>query len=85
VLSEPSGLFVQHHTREVTDNGQWRSCVRLTPRHDGSVVDLLKATAEYTLPDRSVWGGKRSPCCPDHPLADVKKRRILPRWGRPAA
>ncbi len=28
-------------------------------------------------PDRSAWGGKRSPCCPDHPLADVKKRRIL--------
>jgi len=33
-------------TREVTDDGQWRSCVRLTPRVDGTVVDLLKATAE---------------------------------------
>jgi Domain of unknown function (DUF3854) len=78
VLSEPSGgLFVQHHTREVTDDGQWRSCVRLTPRIDGNVVELLKATAEYTPPERPAWGGKRGPCCPDHPLADVKKRRIL--------
>jgi len=78
VLSEPSGgLFEQHHTREVTEDGQWRSCVRLTPRVDGGVVDLLKATAEYTPPDRPAWGGKRGPCCPDHPLADVKKRRIL--------
>jgi len=77
VLSELSGLFEQHHTREVTEDGQWRSCVRLTPRIDGGVVDLLKATAEYSPPDRPAWGGKRGLGCPDHPLADVKKRRIL--------
>jgi len=78
VLSEPSGgLFEQHHTREVTEDGQWRSCVRLTPRVDGGVINLLKATAEYTPPDSPAWGGKRSLSCPDHPLADVKKRRIL--------
>jgi hypothetical protein len=58
-------------TREVTDDGQWRSCVRLTPRVDGTVVDLLKATAEYTPPERPAWGGKRPIGCPDHPLADV--------------
>lgn len=75
VLSEPSGLFVQHHTREQNDEGFWRSIVRLTPRHEGGVVDLLKATAVYIPPDRPAWGGKRTPRCPDHPTADVVQRR----------
>jgi len=76
-LSEADdGLFTKVVTRELNEAGEWRSCVKLTPRRDGGVVGLLHAAADYH-PERPAWGGKRVPGCPDHPLADVVKRRVL--------
>lgn len=80
ILSEPSAIFAKTVTREIadTDQGpQWRSVMKLTPRHTGGVVGLLKATAAYAPTDRPTWGGKRTPHCPDHPTADIAKRSTL--------
>jgi hypothetical protein len=78
VLSEADdGLFTKVVTREYNaEAGQYRSRVNLTPRHDGGVVGLLRAAAEYH-PERPAWGGKRTPRCPDHPHADVVSRRVI--------
>jgi hypothetical protein len=76
VLSGPGGLFEQTNTRELSADGQLRTRVLLTPRVDGGVLGLLQAASEYE-PERSAWGGKRIPRCPEHPLADVVVRRTL--------
>jgi hypothetical protein len=68
-LSDDGGLFLKTNTRELTEEGEWYSTVKLEPRHDGGVVGLLKAAAEYA-PVRPGWGGKREPRCPDHPEAE---------------
>lgn len=81
-LSADNGLFEKRIRREYSDELGWRSTMQLTPRHDGGVIGLLKATATYTPPrpeGKDTWGGKRTPRpqCPDHPLADVLERRSL--------
>jgi hypothetical protein len=79
LLSEPDrGLFDKRVTRVLNDDGQWRSSMELTPRHSGGVVELLKATAVYEPSDRSAWGGRRLPQCPDHPgSALIRKTRLV--------
>ena len=62
-------------TREVTDDGQWRSCVRLTPRVDGTVVDLLKATAEIH-PARAPRLGWQTSCRLPRPPTR-RRRRVV--------
>ncbi len=81
MLSAQGGLFEKRVTRTATEDGQWRSTIELTPRHQGGVVGLLKAAAACRPerpPDRASWGGRRPrpTRCPDHPLADVVQRRI---------
>jgi hypothetical protein len=78
-LSEPDrGLFDKRVTRVLNDDGQWRSSMELTPRHSGGVIGLLKATAVYEPSDRSAWGGRRLPQCPDHPgSALIRKTRLV--------
>jgi hypothetical protein len=79
VLSEPDrGLFDKRVTRVLNDDGQWRSSMELTPRHGGGVSGLLKAAAVYEPSDRSAWGGRRLPQCPDHPdSALIRKTRLV--------
>jgi Domain of unknown function (DUF3854) len=74
-LAGPGGLFEKRVTRTFNEDAQaWRSAIVLTPRHDGGMVEMLKAAAEYH-PERTKPGGNwRGRQCPDHPTANLVKR-----------
>jgi hypothetical protein len=79
--SGPAALFDRAVTRTMTEDGQYRSVIKITPRHDGGVVGMLKQAAQIA-PDYSAggtkqpWGGRRL-ACPDHPAAAVVRRSVF--------
>jgi hypothetical protein len=54
---------------------QPRRFIEVRPKQD-SMSGTLKALAEAT-PDKPKHGGKRQPCCPDHPDAGTFEQRVI--------
>jgi hypothetical protein len=76
VLASADGLFEKRVTRQVAEDGSWRSAIQLTPQHGSGAPAMLRAAAIYA-PERPPWGGARRTICPEHPNAAVVERQTL--------
>jgi hypothetical protein len=73
-LSSEGSLFTKQVTPTWNEQGEARSVIKLAPRQDGGVVDLIRHATHFEPEYEGVRGGRRLQCCPEHLGADMVRR-----------